>query len=62
LKTPKEDYKTTHPKTRSQWRKWLEKNHFTSPGIWLIYYKKDSGKRKFDYADAVEKHCVLLDR
>jgi uncharacterized protein YdeI (YjbR/CyaY-like superfamily) len=55
LKKPKQDYKTTHPKTRSQWRKWLEKNHSTYPGIWLIYYKKDSGKRKFDYADAVEE-------
>ena len=52
---PVADYKTTHPKTRSQWRKWLEKNHSTSPGIWLIYYKKDTGKRKFDYADAVEE-------
>jgi len=52
---PVADYQTTHPKTRSQWRKWLEKNHSTSPGIWLIYYKKDTGKRKFDYADAVEE-------
>ncbi len=52
---PVVDYKTTHPKTRSQWRKWLEKNHSTSPGVWLIYYKKDTGKRKFDYADAVEE-------
>lgn len=49
------DYKTTHPKTRKQWRKWLEKNHLQSPGIWLIYYKKSSGKRSFDYADAVEE-------
>lgn len=49
------DLKSTHPKTRSQWRKWLEKNHFSSPGIWLVYYKKQSGKRKFDYADAVEE-------
>lgn len=55
MKNPKEDYKTTHPKTRGQWRKWLEKNHSTSSGIWLIYYKKESGKRKFDYADAVEE-------
>ena len=55
MKIPKADYKATHPKTRSQWRKWLEKNHSTSPGIWLIYYKKESGKRKFDYADAVEE-------
>ena len=48
-------YKTTHPKTRSDWRKWLEKNHSTSPGVWMIYYKKETGKRKFDMADAVEE-------
>lgn len=55
MKVPKQEYKTTHPKTRNQWRKWLEKNHSTSRGVWLIYYKKESGKRKFDYADAVEE-------
>ena len=55
MKKSKEDYKTTHPKTRSDWRKWLEKNQATSPGIWIIYYKKESGKRKFSYADAVEE-------
>ena len=55
MKKTRDQYKTTHPKTRSQWRKWLEKNHSTSPGVWLIYYKKDSGKRKLDYADAVEE-------
>ena len=55
IPTTQQDYKTTHPKTRSQWRKWLEKNHSASPGVWLIYYKKESGKRKFDYADAVEE-------
>ena len=49
------DYKTTHPKNRSQWRSWLEKNHSASPGIWMIYYKKETGKRKFSMADAVEE-------
>jgi len=49
------DYKTTHPKSRNQWRKWLEKNHSTSPGIWLIYYKKSTGKAKLVYNDAVEE-------
>ena len=38
-----------------QWRKWLEKNHSTSPGIWLIYYKKTSGKKRLEYHDAVEE-------
>ena len=55
MKNPKPDYKTTHPKTRRAWRKWLEKNHATSPGIWMIYYKKETGKRKFDMAEAVEE-------
>ena len=55
MKIPEQDYKATHPKTRGQWRKWLEKNHSTAPGIWMIYYKKETGKRKFDMAEAVEE-------
>jgi uncharacterized protein YdeI (YjbR/CyaY-like superfamily) len=49
------DYQTFHPKTRQQWRQWLEKNHAKSPGIWLIYYKKSTGKAKLVYNDAVEE-------
>lgn len=52
---PSVEYKTFHPKTRSQWRKWLEKNHSYSPGIWMIYYKKETGKRTFSYDEAVEE-------
>jgi uncharacterized protein YdeI (YjbR/CyaY-like superfamily) len=46
---------TFYAKDRKAWRKWLEKNHLTSQGIWLIYYKKDSGKSRVAYADAVEE-------
>ena len=46
---------TFYAKDRKAWRKWLEKNHDTAPGIWLIYYKKDSGKSRVAYADAVEE-------
>lgn len=49
------DYKAIHPKTRKAWRQWLLKNHASSPGIWMIYYKKQSGKRRFDYGEAVEE-------
>jgi uncharacterized protein YdeI (YjbR/CyaY-like superfamily) len=52
---PVTNLKTTHPKTRKAWRKWLEKNHTTSPGVWLIYDKKSSGKAKLVYNDAVEE-------
>ena len=55
MKKTKQDYKSTHPKTRSAWRKWLEKNHSTSPGVWLIYYKRSTGKAKLIYNDAVEE-------
>jgi uncharacterized protein YdeI (YjbR/CyaY-like superfamily) len=49
------NYKTVHPKTRDAWRQWLQNNHSSSPGIWLIYYKKESGRRAFSYGEAVEE-------
>ena len=52
---PLKEYKTTHPKSRQQWRNWLEKNHLKSPGTWLIYYKKETGKPRVSYEDAVEE-------
>ena len=48
-------YDSYYAKDRKTWRKWLEKNHLTSQGIWLVYYKKDSGKTRVAYADAVEE-------
>jgi uncharacterized protein YdeI (YjbR/CyaY-like superfamily) len=42
-------------KTREEWRDWLMKNHTTSEGVWLIYYKKPSGKPRIAYNDAVEE-------
>lgn len=41
-------------KSREEWRLWLEENHSRVPGIWLIYYKKRSGKPRIPYNDAVE--------
>ena len=26
--------------TRAKWRAWLARNHATSSGVWLAYYKK----------------------
>ena len=55
MKTSDKNYKTTHPKNRRDWRKWLEKNHAKCQGVWLIYYKKSTGKAKMVYNDAVEE-------
>jgi uncharacterized protein YdeI (YjbR/CyaY-like superfamily) len=42
-------------KTRKEWRNWLEKNHAFSDGVWLIFYKKATGKPRVEYNDAVEE-------
>lgn len=42
-------------KNRAEWRQWLQENHQTSGGIWLIYYKKGSGKPTISYDEAVEE-------
>ena len=40
---------------REAWREWLQANHDKMPGIWLIYYKKHTGKPRVAYNDAVEE-------
>jgi uncharacterized protein YdeI (YjbR/CyaY-like superfamily) len=44
-----------HPKSRADWRKWLEENHMRNEGVWLISYKKTSGRQSFDYEESVEE-------
>ncbi len=41
--------------TREEWRSWLEKHYETSEHIWLIYYKKHTGKPRIPYDAAVEE-------
>jgi len=43
------------PKSRKAWRGWLEKNHASSTGVWLVYAKKHSGLPSLTYNDAVEE-------
>ncbi|OCQ90609.1 hypothetical protein BCD64_28515 [Nostoc sp. MBR 210] len=40
---------------RNQWREWLVKNHLTSLGIWLVYYKVKSGQPSVRYSEAVQE-------
>lgn len=42
-------------KNRKEWRAWLENNHQSKKEIWLIYYKKHTGKPSIPYSDAVEE-------
>lgn len=44
-----------YPHTRAEWREWLSTNHARSAGVWLVRYKKSSGKPSVDYVEAVEE-------
>lgn len=46
---------STHPTSRAEWRAWLEENHARDEGVWLISYKKATGKRYVTYDEAVEE-------
>lgn len=40
---------------RAGWRAWLAANHATSPGVWLVYWRKAAGPGRLSYAEAVEE-------
>lgn len=44
-----------HPKTRAGWRSWLKQNHERAEGVWLIYYRSSTGKRKLSWEEAVRE-------
>jgi uncharacterized protein YdeI (YjbR/CyaY-like superfamily) len=45
--------KTLYVDNRKKWRLWLSKHHKTESEIWLIYYRKETGKPRISYDDAV---------
>ena len=47
--------KTLHVTNREKWRAWLEKHHQSEKEIWLIFYKKRSGRPRIPYDEAVEE-------
>jgi uncharacterized protein YdeI (YjbR/CyaY-like superfamily) len=41
--------------SRDEFRRWLSRNHSKKTQIWLILYKKTSGKQTFSPDDALEE-------
>jgi uncharacterized protein YdeI (YjbR/CyaY-like superfamily) len=46
---------TVFAKDRAEWRLWLAKNFARRDEIWLVFYKKASGKQTVSYDHAVEE-------
>jgi uncharacterized protein YdeI (YjbR/CyaY-like superfamily) len=42
-------------KDRGSWRKWLKKNHDAHKEVWLVFYKKHTGKPSISYEEAVRE-------
>lgn len=40
---------------REAWRAWLEQHYRTHTEVWLVYYKKHTGRPRLSYNDAVEE-------
>src|SRR5258708_6623139 len=47
--------KTLYVHQIKAWRSWLKKNHAKAKEVWLVYYKKQSGKPRLAYNDAVDE-------
>lgn len=48
------DFPMVLVRSRQEWRRWLEKHHADSGGIWLLRYKKGAGPQ-VPYDDVVEE-------
>jgi uncharacterized protein YdeI (YjbR/CyaY-like superfamily) len=55
MKRRPEVNKLLYVATRQEWRVWLKKHYKREKDIWLIYYRKRSGKPRISYNDAVEE-------
>jgi len=44
---------TVTPKSRAAWRRWLEKHHAKKAEVWVVYYKRRTGKATVTYEEAV---------
>jgi uncharacterized protein YdeI (YjbR/CyaY-like superfamily) len=51
----KKELKTVSFKSPKEFEKWLAKNHDTSSGIWLRFFKKDSGEKTIAYSEALDE-------
>jgi len=47
--------KTIDVSSRNGWRKWLDKNHDKEQEIWIVFYKKTTGKQTLFLMEAMDE-------
>ena len=48
-------YELFHVDDRADWRPWLERNHATAQGVWVVTWRSHTGKARLDYDALVEE-------
>lgn len=51
---PKKDFPVRAFRSLAEWERWLATNHAKAEGVWVRFFKKDSGVATVSYAEAVE--------
>ncbi|MGM9506575.1 YdeI/OmpD-associated family protein [Larkinella sp. GY13] len=51
----KDGIPTFYAPSQHDWRTWLEQNHATEKSVWLIIFKKETGKPSVYYSEAVDE-------
>lgn len=55
MKSNLDEAKLLYVTDRTEWRDWLKKHYMSEKEVWLVYYKKHTGKPRISYNDAVEE-------
>jgi uncharacterized protein YdeI (YjbR/CyaY-like superfamily) len=50
-----DDKPQVHLETRAAWREWLAANHASGGGVWLVTWKRRTGRPTIPYEEAVEE-------
>lgn len=49
------EIETYCPRSQTEWRQWLEKNHQSKQSVWLVYYTKKSNIPSLSWSEAVDE-------
>lgn len=47
------DAEQVHAETAAQWREWLAANHTRDAGVWLVFWRRVTGKPAMTYNEAI---------
>ena len=51
----KREIEEFYPETKQHLREWLLKNHLTKDAVWILFYKKHTGRPSVKWSDAVSE-------